>query len=206
MVFLWRHFLVEDIFDVIGPVGIKAQCLLDGRYNRGRSIFIFKRQYAGDIFLDRHVGCEQALQVSAGLGAQGGKGGDLPVVPQSFFEFFHLLPVGRSFDAAVSLPAAVVDGNLFFIVIKGEAVCIGLEGELFTDGPRWGSVGVAIEANRKIFVHFELVDFAAIGQKIGQAGEFDGFKALSWPLAGALVKAHIGHRIEPVPELTLNIG
>ena len=71
-------------------------------------------------FLIGTLACEQALQVTAGLGAQGGKGGDLPVVPQSFFEFFHLLAVGRSFDAAVSLPAAVVDGNLFFIVIKGD--------------------------------------------------------------------------------------
>ena len=110
-----------------------------------------------------------------------------------------------TFDAAMPPPASIVDGNLLFAMIEGDGMRIGFQGEFFTDSPGRYGIGIAIEADRKIFMHFELADVPAVWQKIRQPIEFDRFKALIRTLAGGMVKAHIGNRIEPLAGLTVNI-
>ena len=44
MVFFRCHFLIEDVFDVIGPIGIERQRFLYCRDNSGRTLLIFKIQ------------------------------------------------------------------------------------------------------------------------------------------------------------------
>ena len=51
---------------------------------------------------------------------------------------------------------------------------IGFQGEFITDGPGRYGIGIAIEADCKIFMYLELVDFTTIGQKIRQPFERDG--------------------------------
>ena len=69
------------------------------------------------------------------------------------FQFFHLLFVRSIFDSAMPLPAAGMNSNFFCTMIDSDRVCIRFDGKRFTDGP-WGRcIGIAVEADGKVFVY-----------------------------------------------------
>ena len=57
------------------------------------------------------------------------------------------------FDPAMTLPAALMSDNLLRVVINGHGGRVGFDGKFFTDAPGRRRIGVAVEADRKVFMH-----------------------------------------------------
>lgn len=165
---LGRPFLVEDVFDVVGPVGMVEGGSLDGLDECVGAVLVFEGEEFFDGFLERFMGGREVFEIGFGLLSEADKGLDLVGLPEPSFLLEGRFLVGGQFDTFFVLIGAGVCGNGFFFEIEGEGVKVGLDDDLFADGP-WGhGVGVSIEADGEVGVDLGRGRVPAFGKDFGQ--------------------------------------
>jgi len=165
---LGSPFLVEDVFDVVGPVGLVEGGSLDGLDECVGAVLVFEGKEFFEGFLERFLGGQKVFEVGLGFLSEADKGLDLVGLPEPSFLLEGRFPVGWQFDPFSVFIGAGVGGEGFFFEIEGEGVMVGLDDDLFADGP-WGhGVGVSIEADGEVGVDLCRGGVSAIGKDLGQ--------------------------------------
>jgi len=165
---LGSPFLVEDVFDVVGPVGLVEGGSLDGLEECVGAVLVFEGEEFFESFLERFLSGRKVFEVGFGLLSEADKSLDLVGLPEPSFLPEGRFPVGGQFDPFSVLIGAGVGGNGFFFEIEGEGLMVGLGDDLFADGP-WGhGVGVSIEADGEVGVNLCRGRVPAVGEALGQ--------------------------------------
>ena len=165
---LGSPFLVEDVFDVMGPVGLVESGSLDGLDEGIGAVLVFEGEEFFEGLLEGFLGGRKAFEISFGFLSEADKSLNLVRLPEPSFLFEGRFPVGWQFDPFSVLIGAGVGGNGFFFEIKGEGLMVGLDDDLFADGPRGDGVGVSIEAHGEIGVDLCRGHVSAIWEGLGQ--------------------------------------
>jgi hypothetical protein len=165
---LGSPFLVEDVFDVVGPVGLVEGGSLDGLNEGIGAVLVFEGEEFFEGFLERFLGGGEVFEIGFGLFSEADKSLDLVGLPEPSFLPEGRFPVGWQFDPFSVLIGAGVGGDGFFFEIEGEGVRVGFDDDLFADGPRGYGVGVSIEADGEVGVDLCRGRVSAIGEDLGQ--------------------------------------
>lgn len=91
---LGSPFLVEDIFDVVGPVGPVEGGSLDGLDEGVGAVLVFEGEEFFEGFLKRFLGSGEVFEVGFGLLSETDKGLDLVGLPEPSFLPESGFPVG----------------------------------------------------------------------------------------------------------------
>jgi len=165
---LGSPFLVEDVFDVVGPVGLVEGGSLDGLDEGVRAVLVFEGEEFFEGFPERFLGGGEVFEVGFGLLSEADKGLDLVGLPEPSFLLEGRFPVGGQFDPFSVFIGAGVGGEGFFFEIEGEGLMVGLDDDLLADSP-WGhGVGVSIEADGEVGVDLCRGGVPAVWEGLGQ--------------------------------------
>lgn len=196
---------IEDIFDVIDAKSLVGNGMLDSVIEHRKAEVLFETDELLSAFADIALVFGEFFKKLFDRLTQAHQKGD-------FFRYLVWLPVFDclhsmrfEFDTLVLLPAALVRGHPFFIVVELDRMVVGLEDDLLSDQPRRGRIGVGIEGDTEVLMNLEGANVPAIGKLLRQCSQAKGFKAQDGSFAGCTMNAHIGNFIAPPIGLMLQI-
>lgn len=171
MMLFWGHFLIEDIFDVVCPVGIVYGGPFDGLDEGVGAVFVFEGEEFFKVVLERLMSVRKTFEVGFGLFSETDKGLYLLGSPQPPLLLEGCFPVGGQLDTFSAFIGAWVCGDGLFPEIDGEGVVVRFDDDPFTDGP-WGhGIGVCIEADGEVGVDLCRSRVPTIREELGQGPE-----------------------------------
>ena len=141
------------------------------------------------------LGAEQSNEALLGLGAGCGRS----LGKQLLFEAFRT-------QGLAAPPRAGIADDLVVLVVEGNAVRIGLDGEADSDKARRDAVAVTVKTEAEISVHQGQCRVSVVAVDSRQWLQRVGAESLLRALAGFAVDAAVGYFVEPGSGLTIDIG
>ena len=187
------HLLIENILDVVGPIGAVLAGALQGCEEGVGAVVIFEREQLFDTLVQRLPSGGEVFEIGLGHIAQGNKGADLLREPVTRVMALGCLSGLGQFQTLFAPPATPMGGDGAVLEVEGNVVMIGLDGEGFGNRPGGRRIGVAIAWDREIAMDLGDRGVPAIGHKHGQRTHRLGLKALDRAKPGGVVDTSVGH-------------
>jgi hypothetical protein len=103
-------------------------------------------------------------------------------------------------------PAARVANDFLIPVIQGHGGSVGFDDETLAHEMWRGAVAIAIEVEAKILLHQSLGRVTVIRSESGQGSQTVWTEAIAGSLASFAVQSLVGHFLQPLPRLAIDIG
>ena len=125
------HLLLENILDVVGPIGAVLAGALQGCEEGVGAVVIFEREQLFDTLVQRLPSGGEVFEIGLGHIAQGNKGADLLREPVTRVMALGCLSGLGQFQTLFAPPATPMGGDGAVLEVEGNVVMIGLDGEGF---------------------------------------------------------------------------
>src|SRR4030067_54283 len=99
----------------------------------------------------------------------------------------------------------MMDGDLFFPVVKHHRRLVRFESQAPADRPGGRRVAVVVEADGKVLVHQEGGAFPAVGQQRRQVSQADPGETVDGSVPRGLMDSHIADAVPPLIDLSLDV-